>query len=217
LGFALDKNRPGAFVLGGPQHVGKTSAVFELEKLLHERGLKPNKDFVHVNGHNLDISTPAGTVVSDEIAVQDTQSLYKASALVTNGKRVILDVVNKQFPLGDPRNNAEIGQVLEEIFPHKLLNLKQLFAVQTGMEIAAKVPVRSGRPVDFNSDPRLKKILEEHQRHVQNSLKSGIFVAGETFISEDGTLITDMVWTGKPTYGSIDGQSITSYIDPSLF
>lgn len=213
--LSVQKDRPGAFIIAGPQRVGKSSAVLKLEQALREQGLRNGTDYSHVNARSSKFPA-VHTLIFDEIPLQETKQLQKTENLLSEGKRIVLDVVNKHYSLGDPRNNTESAQILRSIFPHDLLHLKQLFAVQPEFAIDAKVAGRYGGRVDFGKNPKLVTVWREHQERVKRSTSDGVFVAGETYVNEDGILITPLVWTGKPTYGSIDAQEVASIIDHKL-
>lgn len=211
--FAISHDRSGAFVIAGPPRVGKTSAVQQLEEAIRAYGLPYGTGYSRANAKASRLPE-AQTLLFDEIAIQDSTHLKRMSAVLNEGRRIVLDVVNRHFKIGDPRNNSEISLTLPAYIPYEKLYLRQLYAVQPEFAIAAKISGRFSKNVDLKKIPELTGLLKDHQSRVQRSTQDYYFVAGETFIDEYGNLVTQLIWTGKERYGSVDGQEITTKIDP---
>lgn len=206
--FNLSHGEPGAFIIVGPQKVGKTSAIHEVERTLVSKGYTEGKDFAHVISGQ---GTPnMKTLFFREIPIQDQSTLHLANTLVLQGCRVVLDVVNKEYPLGDARNTTEAVKVIGSLFEPQTLYVYPLFAVQENLAIPAIAPKKRGGVMNLDANPYLQHLKSEHLRTVKEIVKDGIFVAGDTYVNEFDELVTELIWTGKHTDGSPIGQNVTT-------
>jgi len=218
LRFYEKKNRPLVIVFVGPQKVGKSSAVLEIESAVLAEGSQLGKDFARV--HDFGNIPDVPTLFFDEIPIDNIKLLGVISKLAGEGKRVVLDVMNNQHFQGDPRNVDEAMVVLKEIFCSVKTIIYGLYSVQA--ESAIPAIVNEGltlAQVDFYSDPELKVILERHLRDLLEVVSRGVFVAGSTFVDGNmGVLKTQLVWNGNTHLGkgSPYGQWVTTTFRPEL-
>lgn len=206
LRFRFARKKPVAVVFFGPQKVGKTSAVLEIERKLVASGLPCTR--MH-NPEALDSSVP-GIRIFNELPIERVTIIKDIAARVEGGEQVVLDILNKRHPQADPRNVDEVKDVLANLFPSNLLVLYPLYSVQTSDAIPAIIQRGLGiETADLVANEKIKKALAEHQRAVTAAVRGDYFVAGQTTF-EPGLLRTELVWTGKEMSGSPFGQSVTT-------
>lgn len=223
--FNGQRNRATALAAAGGTRSGKTSVLRGVENYLIQKGWSENSSaslpYQRIDP-DWDEPITGRVIFSPEIPVQQRRLLQKAAGKIRREKVVgLLDVVNKTHHNSDPRNAIEARESLEQIlhdvthdvrllYPRgDLQSLTQLKDLTQGKEGLGKQVLIDVDKLE-GSHP---KSIENHLRHTAQALKSGTFFAGRTYLSEDGrAIITELHWTGKPTYGSIDGQSVMTFL-----
>ncbi|MFA6005298.1 MAG: hypothetical protein WC775_02320 [Patescibacteria group bacterium] len=222
LGIAIGADEPFAGLIVGQQKVGKTTAVRTIEQRLREQqGLVASYEATPATDSRLiyvkaDIG--ADGIVQyrnqfwSEVPIDDRQTLQSiADSVQHRGTRVVVDVVNTHFPLGDPRNNTEATEILRRVFQNPYI--ENLFAKPKGVPISTRVVVSDEMnhlELDL-AQPDTARAFAEHKRRVEIMMQRD-FIPTDTYDNGEGQIVTNFIFAGNPdtAFGSTLDQSVVT-------